>query len=306
MTIKVLFAYAIAVGLWASAFPAIKVGLESFEPLHLSMLRLLIGAIGLLVFAIAIKMKLPEARDLPVILLLGFLGFSVYHTFLSIGEETIDAGVASLIVSTTPLFSAVLARVLLKETFGKFGWIGSIVAFLGMVLVTFGSTGEFNFEWGILAILVAAIGESFYFVLQSRYLEKYGFLPFTTYTILAGTLFMLFFTPGITEAIQQASAEGLITVLYLGLLPTIIPYFAIAYATLKQGASEATSCFYLTPAAAIGISWVWLGEVPAFLSIVGGVVVLMGVSLSTLYTMKEKEVEKRMAYTKPVNDLRGS
>ncbi|WP_101844710.1 DMT family transporter [Halobacillus sp. Marseille-P3879] len=301
MYIRVLLAYAIAIILWASAFPTIRVGLDSFQPLHLSMLRLLIGSIGLLIFALATRMRLPDTKDILPILVLGFLGFSVYHTFLSIGEETVDAGTASLVVSTTPLFSALLARFFLKEYFGKYGWIGSVIAFFGVSLITFGSTGEFKFEWGVLIILTAALGESFYFVLQSNYLKKYGFLPFTTYTIWAGTLCMLFFSPGITGAIQDASMESLMTVIYLGLLPTVIPYFAIAYATAKQGASEATSALYLTPALAIVISWIWIGEIPTLLSIVGGIIVLIGVSLSTIFTIKEKEVEKGTSYAKQVS-----
>ncbi len=134
-------------------------------------------------------------------------------------------------------------------------------------------------------VLLAALGESFYFVLQSKYLDKYGFLPFTTYTIWAGTTFMLFFSPGITEAVRNASTESLLTVIYLGLIPTVIPYVAIAYVTSRQGASEATSALYLTPALAILISWIWIGETPSFLSIVGGVIVLTGVSLTNLYSI---------------------
>ncbi|MFP3470985.1 DMT family transporter, partial [Micrococcus sp. SIMBA_144] len=118
-------AYSIAVILWASAFPGIKIGLEAYSPEHLALLRLLIGSICLLIFAIITKMKLPELKDLPVILLLGFLGFTVYHTALSFGEQTVSAGAASLIVSTTPILSAILSAIFLKEGFTKMGWFGS-------------------------------------------------------------------------------------------------------------------------------------------------------------------------------------
>ncbi|MFZ4453613.1 DMT family transporter [Salibacterium aidingense] len=289
MSISVLLAYAAAITLWASAFPAIRVGLESFEPLHLSMLRLLIGSTALVIPAIATNMKLPERKDLPAILILGFLGFSVYHTFLSIGEETVSAGAASFVVSTTPLVSALLARFFLKETFGTYGWAGSITALFGVFLISFDTGKGFNLEMGVLMVLIATLGESVYFVLQSNYLTKYGFIPFTTYTIWAGTLFMLVSVPGTAEAIHQASMESLLTVMYLGLFPTVIPYFAIAYATSKQGASEATSSLYLTPVLAIIISWIWIGETPTLLSIAGGAVVLAGVSLAALYKERNKK-----------------
>lgn len=69
-------------------------------------------------------------------------------------------------------------------------------------------------------------------------------------------------------------------VIYLGLFPTFIPYFALAYVTSKVGASEATSSLYLTPAVVV-ISWLLLGETPTMLALEGGVT-LVGVSLSNL------------------------
>ncbi len=290
---NVLFAYSLAVILWASAFPGIRVGLESYGPFHLALLRMLIGSLGLLIFAVVVNMRWPDKRDIPAILLFGFFGFTMYHTLLNVGERTVDAGAASLIVSTTPILSALLASFFLKERFHHTGWIGSITAFLGVSLISFGTGGKIHFEIGVLFILIGALGESIYFVFQVPYLRKYGFLPFTTYTILSGTLFMLLFSPGLWTAVQQSSLESTLTVIYLGLLPTVIPYFAIAYATSKHGASEATSSLYLTPVLAIFISWLWLGEVPAILSVIGGAFALIGVSMTTWTAFKHSPLQRK-------------
>lgn len=191
---KVLYAYSVTVLLWGSAFPAIKFGLQSYSPGHLAALRLFIGAIGLTVFAVVRKIKLPDLRDVPAVLLLGFLGFAVYHTALSYGENSVSAGESSLIVSTTPIFSAILAALFLKEPLPKIGWLGSVIAFLGVAMISFGKDDSLaKLSLGALWILTAALGESFYFVFQSKYLKKYGFLPFTVYTIIAGAVCMLFF-----------------------------------------------------------------------------------------------------------------
>ncbi|AVD57348.1 MULTISPECIES: DMT family transporter [Heyndrickxia] len=274
---KVLYAYSVTVLLWGSAFPAIKFGLQSYSPGHLAALRLFIGAIGLTVFAVVRKIKLPDLRDVPAVLLLGFLGFAVYHTALSYGENSVSAGESSLIVSTTPIFSAILAALFLKEPLPKIGWLGSVIAFLGVAMISFGKDDSLaKLSLGALWILTAALGESFYFVFQSKYLKKYGFLPFTVYTIIAGAVCMLFFLPGLAGEVLRASASSTYAVLYLGLIPTLIPYFALAYITSIVGASEATSSLYLTPVIALIISWIWLGEIPAFLSLAGGTLALMG------------------------------
>lgn len=286
---KIVIAYALAVLLWASAFPGIRVGLEHYSPEHLSLVRLLIGSIGLLVFAFIAKIGLPRLKDVPVIFVLGFLGFSVYHTALSIGEQTVSAGAASLLVSTTPIFSAILATFFLKERMRGLSWIGSVIAFLGVFIIMIGTGDSFVFEMGVFIILIGALGESIYFVFQSHYLKHYGFLPFTVYTILAGTIFLLLFLPGLGSAIATAPAAINMTVVYLGLFPTLIPYFCIAYVTSKVGASEATSVLYLTPAFAILIAWLWLEEVPTIVTIVGGILTLIGVGITNKQTIHVSE-----------------
>ncbi|MFE3976204.1 MULTISPECIES: EamA family transporter [unclassified Peribacillus] len=86
-------------------------------------------------------------------------------------------------------------------------------------------------------------------------------------------------------------------VIYLGLFPTVIPYFALAYITSKVGASEATSSLYLTPAVALIISWLLLGEFPTMLALGGGGLTLVGVSLSNLNIKSKTNVKnKRQDY----------
>ncbi len=84
--IKVFFAFMITIFLWASAFPMIKVALYDFKAENLSALRLMLASLILLLIAIIKKVSLPVLKDIPIILVLGFCGFTVYHTALSFGE----------------------------------------------------------------------------------------------------------------------------------------------------------------------------------------------------------------------------
>ncbi|SCC31006.1 Uncharacterized protein BW664_02661 [Bacillus mycoides] len=81
------------------------------------------------------------------------------------------------------------------------------------------------------------------------------------------------------------------SVIYLGVFPTVLPYIALAYITSHAGASEATSSLYLTPVTACIIAWIWLGEVPTFISIVGGVITILGVIITHL-TFKKDNYKK--------------
>jgi drug/metabolite transporter (DMT)-like permease len=280
---SILFAFGVTIFLWASAFPVIKLALQDFKAEHLSALRLIIGSLLLCIIGIIKKVPLPHLKDIPFILLLGFCGFTVYHTSLSIGEYYVSAGIASLLVSTTPIFSALLAILFLKERFSKLAWGGSIIAFLGVVLISIGNENKITVVViGVILILFASLGESVYFVFQKRYLDKYGFIPFTIYTIVSGAIFMLFFLPSSYNEIQTASTTSLLAVLYLGIFPTVIPYFALAFTIQKIGVADATISLYLTPALSILLAYVLLGEIPTLIVIGGGIITLIGVSMVAL------------------------
>ncbi len=88
---RVLAALGITVFFWASAFAGIRVGLESYSPGHVALLRFLVASAALALYAVARRMRLPELRDLPAVVLSGFLAFTVYHVALNYGESTVSA-----------------------------------------------------------------------------------------------------------------------------------------------------------------------------------------------------------------------
>lgn len=279
---KVYFAFTITIILWASAFPVIKLALSDFSAVHLSSLRLSIASLILLILTIIKKIPIPDFKDIPIILLLGFCGFTLYHIALSFGEYYVSAGISSLIVSTTPIFSALLATYFLKEKFSKLAWIGSVIAFIGVACIALGNDSKvIAMCIGIVLVLIASIGESIYFVFQSSYFKKYGFIPFTIYTILAGSLFTFIFLPGAIHDLQYADTNTLLLVLYLGAFPTVIPYFALAYTIYKVGVADATMSLYLTPACSLVLSFIMVGEMRTMVAIIGGIITLIGVSITT-------------------------
>jgi drug/metabolite transporter (DMT)-like permease len=77
------------------------------------------AAVGL--YAAASGMSLPETRDLPAVAAAGFFAFALYNVALNHGQLTVSAGAASLIVASIPLFTSLLAVVLLGEHLGLRG-----------------------------------------------------------------------------------------------------------------------------------------------------------------------------------------
>ncbi|WP_412518968.1 DMT family transporter [Staphylococcus simulans] len=289
---SIYFSFGITILLWASAFPAIKLALQDFKAEDLSALRLFIAAIILCIVGIIKKIAFPHIKDIPFILLLGFCGFTVYHVALSIGEYYVSAGVASLIVSTTPIFSALLATFFLKEKFSKLAWLGSIIAFIGVALISLGNGDQRAAALlGVVLILLASLGESIYFSFQKQLLDKYGFMPLTIYTIVSGALFMTLFLPNSFHELQHAHINTMIAVLYLGIFPTVLPYIALAYTIQKIGVSDATISLYLTPAVSLLLAYLMLGEIPTLIAILGGIVTLVGVAITSAYSEDELDLK---------------
>jgi len=231
------------------------------------------------VYAVVIRMPLPKVRDLPAILLLGFLGITVYHVALSHGEVTVTAGAASLLIGSGPVFTALLATLFLGERLKVWGWLGIAISFSGVALIALGEGEGVSFDPGAFLILLAALGISLYFVFQKPYLKKYSAVQFAAYTIWAGTLFMLIYLPGLAPAVRSAPLGATLAVVYLGVFPAALAYVSWSYALSRSPASIAASFLYLSPVLATLIAWVWLREVPVVLSLAGGGLSLCGVVL---------------------------
>ncbi|MCO5363136.1 DMT family transporter [Staphylococcus argenteus] len=276
--------YLFTIILWGSAFPMIKIALNDFSAESLSAFRLILATIILLPFVIIKKLPTPELRDIPVIFILGFCGFVIYHTALNFGETLISAGISGILVSITPIFSSALAYIFLKEQFSKWNWLSSLVAFIGISIISISKDDYTTINvLGVFIILLASFSESLYFTFQKKYIEKYGFIAFTLYTIMASSPFMLIFIPEIINDIHGATFTSIVSVLYLAIFPTIIPYILLAYIVKSVGVSDATMSLYLTPIVSLLLSYLLLDELPTTLAIIGGLITLLGVSLSNFF-----------------------
>jgi len=269
----------VALLLWASAFAGIRAGLESYGPGQVALLRFGTASVVFLAWATLTRMRLPDARDVPRIVLAGLLGITIYHVALNYGEVTVTAGAASLIISASPIITALLSTAFLRERLSVLGWVGIVVSFAGVALISLGEGGDLAFEPGAALVLLSAVATSVYFIVSKRPLRRYTALEFTSYAIWAGTVPMLVFAPGLVTQMAGATPAATWAVVYLGVFPGAVAYVLWSYALARMPATALSTFLYFQPVNAIVIAWLWLGEVPALLALVGGVISLAGVAV---------------------------
>jgi len=274
-----VFALAIALVLWASAFAGIRAGLVAYSPAHLAILRFVTASIFLVIYAGIADFRRPQFHDLAGLSVTGLLGITIYNLALNYGETRVTAGSASLLIASVPIWTALFARFWLREKLTSAGWCGVLVSFIGVALIASGEGEGIRISPQALIILAAALASAIYMILQKKYLARYTALEFTAYSIWIGTLLMLPFANGLVSSVMSAPLRATLSVIYLGVFPGALAYVAWAQVLTEGSAGRTATLLYVIPVMAVAIAWLWLGEVPHWISFVGGAVALAGVIL---------------------------
>ena len=281
---------------WALRHPLGKIIVKTVHPFQLGTGTLVTGFFGLLVFLVitgrikAIK-KIP-LKDILLSLGLGVFGFFLYQVFVFSALERITSSMNAVLISVNVVFISILSYIILKEKIKIAGIIGIILAFIGVVLVTF-NNGFSDVEGfniidipGVVFSLLAALSFALYSVLGKKILKRNDPLIVTAISLFSGTTLLAIFTAGTVgySGLFSSGWYNLLLIAILGLTVTAIAY-PLWFTCLKNlPASHVSIYIYITPVFAVIISLVVLKEFFSWLFWVGSALIIAGIIITNRFS----------------------
>lgn len=206
--------------------------------------------------------------------------FCLYNLALNQAERMIDAGTAAMIVNLAPLMVIVIGG-FLGEGFPKALVIGAPISFLGVSLIGLQNSGHATLS-GLALALAAAVLYAGCTLIQKQLLKTVHAGTLTWVGAALGTVALLPWVGQLVTDASSAPASATWAVVYMGIFPTVIAFTTWAYVLQRTSAGRTSATTYVVPAITIVMGWLLLGETPTWLTILGGVLCLLGVFVTRL------------------------
>ena len=226
-------------------------------------------------------LRIPRAAW-PKVVAMGLLSVPAYNVFFFHGLKTVPSGTAALIIALNPVFTAILARVVLGEPFGTRHVLGLTLALAGVwVVIRFGTDKAVDWPYlsSALLLALAPLSWALYAVLGRTLPEGADPLD-TSYALLfAGSLPLLAFARPATVAKLAASPGALWSALYLAVPCTLLAWVSFLWALKRLPAGEASAFIFLNPPLANLWSFLLEGKAVRLPFLAGAAILLAGVAL---------------------------
>jgi drug/metabolite transporter (DMT)-like permease len=285
--------------IWSANFVVVKAAIGELGPLTFTATRYVVATITMFLL---IRWRMGAIRrptGLTVRLIaLGMLGFGCYQVLWTIGLTQITAGDSALIVAASPVFVALLAGAVGMDRLTPPKLAGALIAFAGVALVIAGGH-ELSLGASLVGdalTLLAAILWAVYTVVGTRMLRRIDPLQATAWSVLGGTLLLV--PLGIWEAVTSPPAAvtlpAVAAVLYSGTLAAGTANVLVFNAIRYIGPTRASVNQLLVPVGAVILGALFLSEPIRPAQVVGGAVIILGLTLTRRRTVLPVGVRARL------------
>jgi drug/metabolite transporter (DMT)-like permease len=277
----------LAIIIWGVSFVATKSVLAELSPATLVFARAGLGSL-LLGGMLALRRQplLPPRDAVGPLVAMGFIGV-VFHQLLQAYALKLTSAVSTgWLIGLTPVWSALLAAVLLRERFRLKKTLGLTLGFVGAVLVV--TRGELNSSLlsfpstrGDLLVLASTLNWAVYSVMGHATIRRLGPTRATAGGMLLAFLMVspLFVAGAGWSELARLSPAGWGAVLYLGVGASGLGYLFWYGALERVETTRVAALVYLEPLVTLAAAVVLLGEPVSAVTAAGGLTVLCGVVL---------------------------
>lgn len=266
--------------LWASAFPLTKIAMIQYTPNALGFLRCTAASVFLIIIGMFNHIHKPQKKDIIWFFLSGGLGFTLYMITFNTGIQTLTSATSSIIIATTPIMTAMVASRFYGEKIKNLGWFAIASAFAGVLILLLWD-GIFSINIGLIWTIGAAVVFCGYNILN-RKLSSTGYtaLEIVTYSMICGTILLAVFSSQGVVQMMTAGPGQILSVLYLGAIPSAMAYFLWGKAMfLAEKTSEVTNFMFVTPLLSTVLGFILLKEIPNAGTFIGGIIIIFSIIL---------------------------
>lgn len=292
-SLKLYTSIVLAMIFWSVSFIWTKVAMTSFEPVTLITLRLLIASVLLFLVSksVGIFQKM-RRKDVKWFLLLAFFEPFLYYLGETYGLTMVESTLASVIISTIPLFAPVLAYFLLKEKIGWTNILGIVVSLGGVFFVIYEPGGGFTANpWGIALLFLAVFSAICYTTTLRKISTHYSIVNVIFYQSVIGLGFFIptfFITDFSTIHTLQVTQQALGALFMLSVFASVIAFVLFAGVVRQIGVARTNVFVNLIPVFTALFAWLFMNEQVTLLKWLGIAIVVFGLFVSQIGKMKFK------------------
>lgn len=268
--------------IWGSNFIVLKIAFLEIAPMAFMALRFVVGSVLILIVLAAREHSLALRReDYIKVALVGLVGTSLYQPLFVTGVALTTVSNSSLILASSPAFIALINRVLGREKLDRRGWLGIVLAFLGIVLIVESGGGvEFGSATllGDLVILAGTLCWSIYSVMSAPLMKVYSPLKVTALALSIGTvpLLMIGAPALLSQDWARVGVNGWAGVAFSSTLAIVLAYTIWNIGIQRIGGARTAIYNNITPVVASLVAALLLNEAITPLKIVGAIVIFFG------------------------------
>lgn len=268
--------------LWGFSVPIIKYSFQYISPSLFLFYRYVFATTIFLPIFLIYRSRTHHHIDHLKTFFIALLGTPLCLLPLFYGLNQTTAIEASILESTSPIFTILMCLIFLKETLKPKEWKGLALALLGTFIIAFEPLLAINSHiqlslTGNLLIILANIIWTVFILLSKKIKVNPVYLSIYSFIISIPFFYFVNSTQNLSFALNPLALPGL---LYMAIGGSIIAFWAYQEGQKRIEASEAAVFSYLKPAFAIPLSILWLKEAFSPVAIIATILIALGVFIS--------------------------